>query len=260
MSVTTKTPVVELENVSRRFGHTQAVRDFNLSIHSGEVIGLVGDNGAGKSTIVKMISGYVAPTSGTIKVMGERVHFRSPKEARAAGIETVYQDLAIIDDIALWRNFFLGREVNKRLLGMRFLQRKMMAEICSEHLNEVGLYSVESPQQTAATLSGGERQSLAISRAIYFESRMLCLDEPVAALSVRETRRVFDAIEHARAKGLGVLYIDHNMNHVLPVADAIAIMHRGSISRILGRDEVSAEELAHIVAESGRREKGQKEE
>lgn len=251
MTLEIETPVVELDNVSRRYGKVQAVRDLSLTIHSGEVVGLVGDNGAGKSTVVKLISGYVSPSSGSIKVMGKQVHFSSPKEARSAGIETVYQDLAIVNDMSLWRNFFLGQEISRRILGVRFLDTDKMARICSEHLDDIGLQSVQSSNQTAVTLSGGERQSLAISRAIYFESRMLLLDEPVAALSVRETRRVFDAIEQAKGKGLGVLYIDHNMDHVLPVADRIAIMHRGGISRIVNRDELSAAELEEAVARSG---------
>lgn len=243
--------VVELEGVSRRYGKVLAVRDFDLTVHAGEVVGLVGDNGAGKSTVVKMISGYVSPTSGTIKLMGEPVRFGSPKDARAAGIETVYQDLAIVDDMALWRNFFLGKEIYRKVFGIRVLQVREMARICGRHLDEVGLTSVASPFQTATTLSGGERQSLAISRSVYFESRVLLLDEPVAALSVRETRRVFKAIEEAKQQGLAVLYIDHNMDHVAPVADRIAIMHRGGLSRIVGRDELTAAELAEEVAASG---------
>ena len=251
MSETAGVPVLEIENISRRYGKTLAVEGFSLAIEPGEVIGLVGDNGAGKSTLIKMISGYVSPSSGVIKVMGQRTKFKSPKDARAAGIETVYQDLAIVDDIALWRNFFLGQELYRKVLGVRLLDVKKMAQICGKHLDEIGLTSIASAHQTATTLSGGERQSLAISRAVYFESRILLLDEPVAALSVRETRRVFDAIETAKSKGLGVLYIDHNMEHVLPVADRIAIMHKGGLLRVVTRGELSAEELADAVARSG---------
>lgn len=251
MTIETSTPVVELDNVSRRYGKSYAVRDVSLSISAGEVVGLVGDNGAGKSTVVKMISGYIAPTAGVIKVLGQPMRFRSPKEARAAGVETVYQDLAIVDDMSLWRNFFLGQELHRRLLGIRLLRVKEMVSTCDRHLREVGLTSVESSKQSASTLSGGERQSLAISRAIHFESRLLLLDEPLAALSVRETRRVLNAIERAKERKLGVLYIDHNMDHVLPAADRIAIMHRGAISRIVSRGDVTAGELADAVAESG---------
>ncbi|MCY3952232.1 MAG: ATP-binding cassette domain-containing protein [bacterium] len=251
MSTATATPVVELVNVTRRYGKNYAVRDASLAIHPGEVVGLVGDNGAGKSTIVKMISGYIEPTAGTIKVRGAPVRFGSPRQARAAGIETVYQDLAIVDEMALWRNFFLGQELHRRILGVRYLRVAEMARICDEHLADVGLTSVESSHQTAATLSGGERQSLAISRAIHFDSQLLVLDEPVAALSVRETRRVLDAIGAAKENNLGVLYIDHNMDHVLPAADRIAIMHRGTISRVVNRGDLTVDELADAVAESG---------
>ena len=251
MSTATATPVVELVNVTRRYGKNYAVRDANLAIHPGEVVGLVGDNGAGKSTIVKMISGYIEPTAGTIKIQGKAVRFGSPREARAAGIETVYQDLAIVDEMALWRNFFLGQELHRKVLGIRCLRVKEMARICDEHLAEVGLTSVESSHQTAATLSGGERQSLAISRSIHFDSQLLVLDEPVAALSVRETRRVLDAIEAAKQNNLGVLYIDHNMDHVLPAADRVAIMHRGTISRVVNKGDLTVDELSDAVAESG---------
>jgi simple sugar transport system ATP-binding protein len=251
MSTATATPVVELVNVTRRYGKNYAVRDANLAIHPGEVVGLVGDNGAGKSTIVKMISGYIEPSAGTIRIKGKPVRFGSPRGARAAGIETVYQDLAIVDEMALWRNFFLGQELHRRILGVRCLRVKEMARICDEHLAEVGLTSVESSHQTAATLSGGERQSLAISRAIHFDSQLLVLDEPVAALSVRETRRVLDAIEAAKENNLGVLYIDHNMDHVLPAADRVAIMHRGTISRIVNKGDLTVDELSDAVAESG---------
>ena len=251
MSTATATPVVELVDVTRRFGKNYAVRDASLAIHPGEVVGLVGDNGAGKSTIVKMISGYIEPTAGTIKVMGRPVRFGSPRQARAAGIETVYQDLAIVDEMALWRNFFLGQELHRRVMGIRCLRVKEMVEICNHHLAEVGLTSVESSRQTAATLSGGERQSLAISRAIHFDSQLLVLDEPVAALSVRETRRVLDAIGAAKEQNLGVLYIDHNMDHVLPAADRIVIMHRGTISRVVHKGDLTVDELSDAVAESG---------
>ena len=251
MSTDTATPVVELVGVTRRFGKNYAVRDASLAIHPGEVVGLVGDNGAGKSTIVKMISGYIEPTAGTIKVMGRPVRFGSPREARAAGIETVYQDLAIVDDMALWRNFFLGKELHRRRAGVRWLRVREMVETCDRHLREVGLTSVESSRQTASTLSGGERQSLAISRAIHFDSQLLVLDEPVAALSVRETRRVLDAIEAAKEQKLGVLYIDHNMDHVLPAADRIIIMHRGTISRVVHKGDLTVDELTDAVAESG---------
>lgn len=252
-SVSEASPVVELDGISHRFGRLTVLTDVRMSLFPGEVVGLVGDNGAGKSTIVKIISGYTRPTSGAMRVSGREVSFRSPREARAAGIETVYQDLAIIDDLSLWRNFFLGRELSLRAGGIRILRRGRMRDICAEHLRQIGLVSVQSPDQPAKTLSGGERQSLAISRATYFESVLLILDEPVAALSVRETRRVLEMIETAKSRGLSVLYIDHNMSHVQPVADRIMVIEHGTIARIINRGDASVGELSEIVARSGAR-------
>ncbi len=247
----TKRPVVELEKVAKSFGEVEVLRDISLSLRGGEVVGLVGDNGAGKSTLVKIISGYLGPTSGRLKVAGRQVRFSSPKQARELGIETVYQDLAIIGQLSLWRNFFLGQERGKKLLGLRVLDRNAMKRVCLEQLQSFGLESVISADQPAATLSGGERQALAIARAVYFESRLLILDEPVAALSVRETRKVMETIDRARSREIGILYIDHNMNHVVPVADRITVMEHGSIKRVVGRGELSAEELSDLVAQSG---------
>ncbi len=247
----TKRPVVELEKVAKSFGKVEVLRDINLSLRGGEVVGLVGDNGAGKSTLVKIISGYLGPTSGRLKVLGQEVQFSSPRQARELGIETVYQDLAIIGQLSLWRNFFLGQERGKKLLGLRVLDRNTMKKTCLEQLQSFGLESVTSADQPAATLSGGERQALAIARAVYFESRLLILDEPVAALSVRETRKVMETIEKARSRDIGILYIDHNMNHVVPVADRIAVMEHGGIKKVVGRGEMSAEELSNLVAQLG---------
>ena len=243
--------VVELEGISQRFGRVTVLRDVNIGLWPGEVVGLVGDNGAGKSTLVKIISGYTRPTSGTMRVRGEHVTFRSPREARAAGIETVYQDLAIIDDLSLWRNFFLGRELSLGPSVLRVLRRGEMRRICAENLSELGLASVRSPDQLAKTMSGGERQSLAIGRATYFESVLLILDEPVAALSVRETRRVLNMIEMAKSRGLAVLYIDHNMAHVQPVADRIIVIEHGQIAQVIKRGEATVGELSDLVAQSG---------
>ena len=243
--------IVELEKISRAFGKLKVLRDISFSLRGGEVVGLVGDNGAGKSTLVKIISGYLGPTSGRLKVMGQEVRFTSPQQARRLGIETVYQDLAIIGQLSLWRNFFLGQERGKKFLGLRVLDRNAMRRICLEQLRSFGLESVASADQLAATLSGGERQALAIARAVYFESRLLILDEPVAALSVRETRKVFETMERVKNQGMGILYIDHNMSHVVPVADRIAVMEQGSLTTVVRRGEMSADELSDLLARPG---------
>ena len=248
MSVELRQPVVELMEVSKAYGEVEVQGDVNLSLGAGEVVALVGDNGAGKSTLVKIVSGYLRPTSGRLEVRGQKVHFDSPRDARRYGIETVYQDLAIIGQLSLWRNFFLGQEMRRKSLGMRLLDRNAMRRICLERLRDFGLVSVRSPDQRADSLSGGERQTLAIARAVHFESRLLILDEPVASLSVREVRRVHETIGQARKRGLAILYIDHNMNHVVPVADRIAVLERGRLKTVVQRGEVSAADLADLLA------------
>ena len=249
--VAASTDVLVLQDIRKRFGRVEVLQGVNLSVKPGEVVGLVGDNGAGKSTLVKIISGYMRPTSGTMRVAGRNVSFASPKEARKNGIETVYQDLAIVKDMNLWRNFFLGNEILKWRFPMAVLNRKEMKRICSEHLSDLGLTSVRTVDELALTLSGGERQTLAITRAVHFQSRVLVLDEPVAALSVRETRRVMEEIQRAKQEGLGVVYIDHNMNHVLPVADRVAVMRHGQLTTIDNPSNLTAEQLADIVARTG---------
>ena len=243
--------IVELEKISRVFGKVRVLRDISFSLRGGEVVGLVGDNGAGKSTLVKIMSGYLRPTSGRLTVLGQEVSFASPQQARRLGIETVYQDLAIIGQLSLWRNFFLGQESGKKFFGLRVLDRNEMRSICLERLQSFGLEGIASADQPAATLSGGERQVLAIARAVYFKSQLLILDEPVASLSVRETRKVFETMERVRNQGMGILYIDHNMNHVVPVADRIAVLEHGSLTTVVGRGEMSADELSDLLAQPG---------
>lgn len=241
-------PVVELLEISKTYGEVEVLGNVTLSLGAGEVVALIGDNGAGKSTLVKIVSGYLKPTSGLMKVGGREVRFESPREARRRGIETVYQDLAIIGQLSLWRNFFLGQELRRKSRGVRVLNRSAMRRICLERLQDFGLESVHSPDQSAASLSGGERQTLAIARAVHFESRLLILDEPVASLSVREVRRVHETIAQARKRGLGILYIDHNMNHVVPVADRIAVLERGRLKTVVHRGEVNATDLNDLLA------------
>ena len=241
-------PVVELWEISKTYGEVEVLGNVTLSLGAGEVVALIGDNGAGKSTLVKIVSGYLKPTSGLMKVGGREVRFESPREARRRGIETVYQDLAIIGQLSLWRNFFLGQELRRKSRGVRILNRSAMRKICLERLQDFGLESVHSPDQSAASLSGGERQTLAIARAVHFESRLLILDEPVASLSVREVRRVHETIAQARKRGLAILYIDHNMNHVVPVADRIAVLERGRLKTVVKSGEVSAADLADLLA------------
>lgn len=243
-------PLFELCSVSHSYGRNKVIFDVNLTVWPGEVVALIGDNGAGKSTLLKIFAGYQTPTSGSLRFMGEQVRFTNPAQARAKGIEAVYQDLAIVDQLSLWRNFFLGKEVARRIGPLRVLQRRAMRKAAEKAIAELGLTRVRSAEQPVSTLSGGERQSVAITRAIYFGAKLLLLDEPTASLSVRETRNVLGSIARAREHGLGVLYIDHNMNHVLPVANRIALLRLGRIVRIIDPTEVGVEELQELVAAS----------
>lgn len=241
-------PVFELRSISHSYGRNKVVFDVNLSVWSGEVVALVGDNGAGKSTLLKIFAGYQQPTSGTLRFMGKNVRFRTPADARAIGIEAVYQDLAMVDQLSLWRNFFLGKEIVRPIGPLRLLKRREMRQHSEAAIAELGLTRVRSAEQPVWTLSGGERQSVAITRAMHFGARLLLLDEPTAALSVRETRNVLKSIGRARDHGLGVLYIDHNMSHVLPIADRIVLLELGRVVRVIDRGEVSVEELQDLIA------------
>lgn len=241
-------PVFELRSISHSYGRNKVIFDVSLSVWPGEVVALVGDNGAGKSTLLKIFAGYQQPSAGTLRFMGKDVRFKSPADARAMGIEAVYQDLAMVDQLSLWRNFFLGKEIVRKVGPLRILVRCQMREEATAAISELGLTRVRSAEQPVWTLSGGERQSVAITRAMHFGAKLLLLDEPTAALSVRETRNVLQSIRHARKHGLGILYSDHNMSHILPVADRIVLLELGRIVRVIDRGEVSVEELQDLIA------------
>jgi simple sugar transport system ATP-binding protein len=241
-------PILELENVCMDFGHVRALTDVSLSVGPGEVVGLIGDNGAGKSTLVKILNGFQAPSQGTMRFAGEPVRFSSPAAARARGIETVFQNLALVDELALWRNFFLGKELRGRLGPLSWLRAKEMRAICLAALHEIGLTRVDSADEAMQSLSGGERQSLAITRAVHFGARVLLLDEPTAALSVRETRHVIASIEAARKQGIGIVYIDHNLAHVHPIADRIVLIEQGRVADVIHRGTASLESLIEMLA------------
>lgn len=243
-----RAPVIELSEVTMDFGTVKALEHASLSVAPGEVVGLVGDNGAGKSTLVKIITGYHSPTSGRLDFDGRPVRFNSPAAAREVGIEMVYQDLAIVNELSLWRNFFLGKEMRRRLGPFAILNKNEMRRICFAELQAIGLTGLRSANEPASVLSGGERQSLAIGRAVYFGARLLLLDEPTAALSVRETQSVFRAVNAARERGLGVIYIDHNLAHVHPIADRIVFLEHGRIQAVLRPTETTLQELVELVA------------
>jgi simple sugar transport system ATP-binding protein len=251
MTTNVPPPVVELTGITKYYEATRALHNVSVSVNPHEVVGLVGDNGSGKSTLVKIMTGYHAPSAGRVRFLGNDVKLRSPAQARRLGIECVYQDLALIEELSLWRNFFLGRELTAA--RGRYMRRREMRRICAQELDKLGLVHVRSTDSPAASLSGGEKQSLAITRAIHFGVRLLLLDEPTAALSVRETRNVLDVIHHARERGLGVVYIDHNVDHVVPVADRVVLLEHGEIVATFQRGERSADELRDLIARTARR-------
>lgn len=240
-------PLLRLRNVSVSYGAVTALRGVNLELLRGEVVALVGDNGAGKSTLVKVISGLQIPSRGSVEVDGKAAQSWNTQRSRAAGIETVYQDFALVEDLNVWRNFFLGNELCFQVGPLRIMKSNEMKRVCQASLYAIGLPGALLADARAEVLSGGERQSLAISRALRFGRRALILDEPVASLAVREMQRVFDSIRHAASAGVCVLYIDHNMANVYAIADRIVYIKAGKIQRILSPKEISLVELVDLV-------------
>jgi simple sugar transport system ATP-binding protein len=237
-----------LQDVTKNFGNVVAIQGVTFEVSRGEIVGLVGDNGAGKSTLVKVMNGFYKPDHGTMELFGRAIQFSSPRDARNFGIETVYQDLALIPTLSMWRNFFLGREIKAGPRPVRVLAKKKMREIAMDNLKEMGLTRLRSPDEPIDILSGGERQALAIARARYFGGSLLLLDEPTSALSVKETEKVSEAVHIARNGGLGVVIIDHNIAHVHRICDRIVIMESGRVISSVLRDEVTAQHVSDMVA------------
>ncbi len=237
-----------LQDVTMNFGNVVAIQEVVFEVGHAEIVGLVGDNGAGKSTLVKVMNGFYSPDRGVMRFKGNPVRFSSPRDARRVGIETVYQDLALIPALSLWRNFFLGRELKMDRRPFRVLAMSQMRDITMANLREMGLTRLRSPDEPVDILSGGERQALAIARARYFGGSLLLLDEPTSALSVKETEKVSEAVQIARNGGLGVVIIDHNIGHVHRICDRIVIMEAGRVIRSVRRDDVTAEHVADLVA------------
>lgn len=219
-------PILKIDNVSKRFGGTLASRNVSLELYEGEVLALAGDNGAGKSTLIKMIAGVHQPDSGEIRYRGQSITNRSPQEVRDLGIETIYQDLALADNLDVGVNIFLGRERMKRFLGIPFLDRKSMRKEASGALKHLGivLNDLSMPVQF---LSGGQRQAIAISRAVYWQAKLIIMDEPTAALGVPEQREVKALIKKLQAQGVAIILISHNLTDIFEVCDRILVLERG---------------------------------
>jgi simple sugar transport system ATP-binding protein len=239
--------ILEMSHISKSFGAVTAIVDVSIKLRQGEVLALVGDNGAGKSTLIKILSGFHQPDTGTITSKGKEVHFGSPREARAHGIETVYQDLAMIGDLSVFHNMFLGREYHKRVLGIPLLDNKKMRELAQTYLKTLGI-SIPNVNGTVDLLSGGQRQCIAVARSIYSSPSILVLDEPLAALGVRESAHVLGLIQNLRQqRNVSVIMIVHNYNQIFEVCDRINFLHAGEIVLDASTSETSEEELIRIV-------------
>ncbi|UCC89616.1 MAG: sugar ABC transporter ATP-binding protein [Anaerolineales bacterium] len=245
-------PVVRMENIVKRFGTITALNGVDFSVHRGQVAGLLGDNGAGKSTLIKVLTGVHTPTSGQIYFEGELVDIPSPQVARAMGIETCYQDLALVNQMSIARNFYLGRELVRRIGPVRWLNVRGMSQKARDALRDIGIH-IRSPNEKVGKLSGGERQSIAIGRARYFGAKLLILDEPTSALSVGETRKVLAYTQAAKERGLGVIFITHNVSHVYQAADTFTIIRHGELVGTYTKDEVTEMDIADLI--TGERER-----
>ncbi|MCM2971774.1 ATP-binding cassette domain-containing protein [Larsenimonas suaedae] len=242
-----RTPMIEMRHVSKHFGSVIALSDISMAVCSGEVMCLLGDNGAGKSTLIKTLSGVHRPTDGQMLLNGEEVSFKSPAYALDAGIATVFQDLAMIPLMSITRNFFMGREPTTGWGLFKRIDWKRADRIAMQEMSKIGI-DVRDPSQPVGTLSGGERQCVAIARAVYFGAKVLILDEPTSALGVKQASVVLRYIAKARADGLAVIFITHNVHHAYPVADAFTLLKRGGSLGSFRKEDISREEVLNMMA------------
>ncbi len=240
-------PIIELRAIEKHFGPVIALAGVSLTVHPGECHCLLGDNGAGKSTFIKVMSGVHQPTKGEIRFEGAPMRFADPREAIAAGISTVYQDLAMIPLMSVARNFFMGNEPQKRVLGLPFFDHDHANRVTMEEMARLGI-RLRGPEQAVGTLSGGERQTVAIARAAYFGAKVLILDEPTSALGVRQTSNVLATIDAVRKRGVAVVFITHNVRHAHAVGDRFTVLNRGKTLGTATRGEISPEELQDMMA------------
>ena len=239
--------MVEVRDIGKHYGSIIALRDVTTSVRAGEVTCVLGDNGAGKSTFIKILAGAHPHSEGTLLVDGEERHFSSPREALECGIATVYQDLAVVPLMPVWRNFFLGSEVTKGWGPTKRLDIDRMRQTTKDELAAMGI-DLRDVDQSIGTLSGGERQCVAIARAVYFGARLLILDEPTAALGVKQSGVVLRYIAKARERGLAVVFITHNPHHAYPVGDRFMLLRRGKSMGDYSKSELSIDDLVSMMA------------
>jgi simple sugar transport system ATP-binding protein len=249
--------VLRAEHIAKSFGAVRALRDVSLHLGHGEVLGLVGDNGAGKSTLIKILTGYLHPDSGSIFVNGEQVSLKSVTHARALGIDTVYQDLALVPGLSVYHNMFLNREKVGGIGPLRWLDNREMKKRARQYLDNIGIGTLRSVDVEVALLSGGQRQAIALARSVYSGVKILLLDEPLAAMGAREGRLILDLIRELKERGdVSMILIAHNYIHVFEVADRVNLLRDGEIIFDKPTAESSAEELTQIVASEYRAKAG----
>ena len=239
-------PLLQARSIAKRFGALQALADVDVDIHAGEVLAILGDNGAGKSTFIKILSGAYEPSAGTLLLDGALVSFASPQAAADVGIATIFQELALSENLSIAENVFLGRELVRRVLGVPFLKRRAMKQKVAELLHTLEAH-ISDPEAAVGSLSGGQRQAVAISRALNLNARLVIMDEPTAALAVTETRKVLQLIRRLAEGGRAVILISHNMHDVFEVADRIVVFRRGRKIAERRRSETDPEEVVSFI-------------
>ena len=239
--------LLELDNISKFYGNIIALKGVSTYVNAGEVTCVLGDNGAGKSTFIKILAGAHQQSEGTITMSGQEVMFDSPRDALSAGIATVYQDLAMVPLMSVWRNFFLGSEPTRSIGPLKWIDKPQAKRIAKEEMAKMGI-DIRDTEQPVGTLSGGERQSVAIARAGYFGAKVLILDEPTSALGVKQSGVVLKRIVEARNAGLAVIFITHNPRHAYPVGNRFLILNRGQSMGSFAKEEISVDELTQLMA------------
>jgi D-xylose transport system ATP-binding protein len=252
-------PLLALKGFSKSFGAVQALKDVDLEVYGGEVVGLVGDNGAGKSTLIKAIAGVQPPDSGELWFQGRQVKLATPQAATALGIATVYQDLALAENLDVVANLFLGHELGNGLAGVHVLDETAMEQKSVELLSSLGVTTLRSVRTEVASLSGGQRQAVAISRSLLGEPKLVLLDEPTAALGIVQTEQILKLIERLRDRGLGVIVISHNLANVFEVSDRIAVLRLGRMAATFKAEDSSREEIVASMTGADVRERATEE-
>jgi simple sugar transport system ATP-binding protein len=239
--------IIDMKNIEKHFGSVIALAGVSVDVFAGECHCLLGDNGAGKSTFIKTMSGVHKPSAGEILFEGKHMDFDSPRDSIDAGIATVYQDLAMIPLMSVARNFFMGNEPTKKVFGVNFFDHEKANDVTMTEMKGMGI-NLRSPDQAVGTLSGGERQTVAIARAVHFGAKVLILDEPTSALGVRQTANVLSTIDRVRSQGIGVVFITHNVRHAMAVGDRFSVLNRGKTLGTAKRGDITPEELQDLMA------------